>query len=382
MARNIRRNTTQKKFNPLAKISGLFKRKPKEESVPQRSYGKAHFRSNNSPRVERSSSRIKLPKINFTGIPKYFLYFGALVGVAASIGFITRQILYSSEFKIKNINVYGLVQIDEENIKQKLNEYKNKEYFQTTTTSIVNNIKQENVYLKDIFVEKIFPDTINVFIVERFPKIVLINLTGAYLIDQENVVVDLLSKTESLKLDDDTKRILQGFSNEENKLVEERIKNSLTEEEKETFDFSKVEKTKKTEAFKALEIELKAKAEQILDQNSKGTSTTEFANMNRVFVYSDKEYSIGQTIEKEITDLSYDVISLGRESESLTTNKLIWKDSFTLSLFTQEGKEIIFTPRREFWRQSADLKAVLDILSRDRQPYSVIDLTTSVVGVR
>jgi hypothetical protein len=235
--------------------------------------------------------------------------------------------------------------------------------------------------LKDVYVEKVPPNKIIIHVIERFPKAVLINLQGAFLVDQENIVVKILSKTEGLELGQDEIDILAGFGNYDMKIVEERVKKDLSEEEQEEFDFAEVDDEEKEETFNIISNELRDVVNEYFLRNSKSVSSTEFANLNRVFIYENTLYEIGNDVRETFLKLPDEVSAYFRQQEAFTVEKMLWQDQFTLLVTTIEGKNFIFSDRRELWLQIDDLTYILGYIREEGSDFNTIDLTSAVVSV-
>lgn len=297
--------------------------------------------------------------------------------------FLVTSFLFRGDFfQISDFEVYGIDQLPEETIVSVLADYSDKNIFLQSTDEIKQSITAKSIFLKDIYVEKIFPDTISVYVVERYPRVVLVNLHGAYLIDQENIVIKILSRTDGYNLNPDEVDMLLGYTAEESVLVRNKIYESLGEEEKKEFKFEEVEEELKKNTYMEILSALDQKVNELITQNSKGVSATEFANLNRVMMYSNGDLQIGDSVKTKFTDVALEVQAYFRTKEEYTLDKLIWENDYALMVFTQEGKRFLFSDRREIWKQSEDLDQILSYLDESGEEFTQIDVTTSVVSVK
>lgn len=287
----------------------------------------------------------------------------------------------SGIFEIKKFEIYGVEQLSQEDILVNLDSYKGKNIFFQDTEKIKNSVSSSSVYLKDIYVEKSAPDTVVLYVVERFPSAVVVNFQGAYLVDQENVVVEVLSKTEGFDISQDERNLLTGFINEESQFVTKKIVDALPEDQRQSFDQATITKEEKRAKFQQLINELNTKIELLFQQNSTAVSSSDFANLSRIFVYSNDSFKVGESVDEKFVALPIEVEAYFRNRDGFTQSRMLWEDDFTLKFITQENKTFVFTDRRDIWLQTQDLDFILNYLAVENTNYSKIDVRSEVVSV-
>jgi len=336
---------------------------------------------------KRPFRRFRL-KFHFPQLQLHIYYYRKFIVSIILIFFVTIFVnavflyLQGDEFKVNEFEVYGVVQLSYDELFTKLKQYENQNIFSINTNEIKENIHSTSIFLKEIYIEKILPNKLTMYVVERFPRIVIINLQGAFLIDQENVVIEILSKTEGFNLTKEEIELLAGYQSPNSKIIEDKMKSSLTDEEKKEFDFSKVDELEKQKVYDDLSNELKSKIEEFFLRNAKAVSGTEFANLNRVFLYDNTNYEIGTKVKSKFTRLPADIAAYFRQREEYTIEKMLWYDNFTLVVNTLEGKSFIFSDRRDTRLQTEDLDYMLNYLKLENKVFHSIDVTSSVISVK
>ncbi len=273
-------------------------------------------------------------------------------------------------------------QLPQDTVTGVLDSYSGKNIFLQGVDEIRNSITAKSIFLKDIYIEKVVPDTISVYVVERYPRVVVVNFHGAYLVDQENIVIKVLSRTEGYDLNKNEIDLLLGYTAEDSILVRDKIFDTLSDEEKEEFKFEEVEDDIKLNIYNEIYSNLRQKLDELITQNSKGVSTTEFANLNRVFVYSNRDLQIGDGIRSKFIDIGLEIQAYFRTKEDYTLDKLVWVNDYSLMAYTLEGKTFLFSDRREIWKQCEDLDQILAYLQESGEDFTQIDVSVSVVSVK
>lgn len=85
-------------------------------------------------------------------------------------------------------------------------------YFETRASDVEETAMDLSAYIKDIYVEKLFPSTLKISIIERSPVITLKNTSGCYVFDQERYVTEVLesSTVNTPTMDTSTVNTIEG----------------------------------------------------------------------------------------------------------------------------------------------------------------------------
>lgn len=98
----------------------------------------------------------------------------------------------SGYFNIEEINIDGNIHYDNEYIEDLLKDLKGKNIFEADKKKTEDMLADSLVWIKTVELKKIFPDRINISILERKPSIIISYRNGYYLLDEEGMVLENL----------------------------------------------------------------------------------------------------------------------------------------------------------------------------------------------
>ncbi len=106
-----------------------------------------------------------------------------------------------SIFSIENINIEGIINVNEANFKNKINKFYGESLFFFNSKEL-KKIASEFNFIKEIKIKKIYPDTLNIILKENEPiAIVIENNKKMLLLEMGNTVSNyLIDKTNSLPI--------------------------------------------------------------------------------------------------------------------------------------------------------------------------------------
>jgi hypothetical protein len=307
------------------------------------------------------------------------------IGILLSLFFLMQALFVSGVFDIKKFEVYGIEQLSEQDVEGNLEKFKDRNIFLQNVGEVEQSISSSSIFLQNIYVEKAFPDTLRIYVVERFPEMVLINFQGAFLVDQDNVVVKVLSKTGGYDIKPEQIAVILGYGDINSKLVNDRILADVPEDERAEYDLNSVSIEERQNLLNVEKTEIEVTINELFDQNSKGVSTTEFANLSRFYMYSDKNYEVGQKISPQLKNVTREIISYFRSKEDLIPSTILWEDDFSIVVETENQKRFLFTERRDIVEQTQDLELALEHLALRGEDYTEITLRATdgeVVGIK
>lgn len=326
-------------------------------------------------------------KIGFPKIAIRFDPFGSTIGRAIGVIIIVGLILFilisfftSKSFNIKNFEVYGAEKISKEDIYAKLSTFENRNFFRLSTQSLKETLKTDSIYLKNIYIEKKLPDTVRIYIEERSPKAIMINYQGAFLLDSDGVIIDVLSKTEGLEFTKEEILMRQGYRDYNIEPVKNVIIKDLNEEEKARFDITKFDEKIKETIFNQINADNNKKIEDIFTQNEKAVSTTDFANFDTFFIENNSSYKVGDRFDGTMVNFAIEANNFVKQLD-LTPAKIKYLDSFILSIVTLQSKEFVFTVNRPLWKQINEINLITQKYRKDRKDYRKIDVRSEVISV-
>ena len=366
-------------------MRNIFKRKNKTPEVNNRV---VNFNPKQRQAIPRRKSPSKI-KVNVSDGSKRII--AGVIGFLIIILLMTAlfSILSSPKYYISEFSIIGNKSVTEDSLNQILSEYKDKSIFLTSSSSIENKLLDNFVFFKSVKVRKEWPNTIKININEREPKLVMINLNGSYLIDEDGRIIDIIS-TKSINFSDDNLDIIAGLGDPnadyvinilELELVDEGIIDP-TDEEQEEFDYSTIPLSRKLEILESLENDLRSRAEENFTLFNEETANSKYASLQRVFVYENIEYKQFDFINKELMLLSLEVSGFFNTPDTPQITQLLWEGDYLANIKLDNGKEIIFGTARNISEQLEDYTIIINELKINGVDYSRIDLSSKKISVR
>lgn len=102
----------------------------------------------------------------------------------------------SNYFKITDINIEGSEHYDVRHIGNFLEDLKGSNIFEIDKKKIEDSIIDNMVWIKSVELKKIFPDSINIFLEERKPFLIINYKNKYYLLDKEAVILEEISTSQ------------------------------------------------------------------------------------------------------------------------------------------------------------------------------------------
>lgn len=132
-----------------------------------------------------------------------------------------RLLRQSSYFNIKSIEISGNKQVKSDSIQEKINIQENKNIFDISTLRAKKDIK-EIVYVKEVKVNRKFPNKINIEILERIESYQIKIENKFIILDEDGIILNIVDKKKSNILS------IEGIEIEEN-IVKENLGNKIND---------------------------------------------------------------------------------------------------------------------------------------------------------
>ncbi|MBU0976281.1 MAG: FtsQ-type POTRA domain-containing protein [Patescibacteria group bacterium] len=285
-----------------------------------------------------------------------------------------RYFIFSDRFDIKNIQIEGCEQLQTSLLDDKLAYLYGVNIFLVRSSTLKGNVVTLSPYIKDLKVEKHLPDTVYINIIERKPSLVWVNLSGAYLVDQEGTVLRMVLDYEDLVLDQEDIDLLKGYGDlsavEEEKPAE---KKKSSEEEVEKEELTNKEKQKIIEEGRK---EVVSRVDQFWGKNLKNLGD-EYKAYPFVYNYVPKSYMVLDNIDLSLMKSSRTVINLDLKGEVVL--RYVWESEYRFVLYLKDDRKIIFSTRRELEEQIYDLDVFLADLKAKDKKFQYIDLSSEII---
>ncbi len=294
---------------------------------------------------------------------------GAIVLLIAIVGVVS--VAHTAEvYKLEEIVVLGNSQITDLEIISALQHYIGTSLWLTPTTQVETELREIFPFLRAVYVRKLLPGKLEVRIVERFPVMAYVNLSGAYLVDEDNVVISQLGASEAVGLNDDELLVVSGYGDVNAAYVYEKYRAGIeSEEERDKVVWEEVPEAEKKQALESLRQELLIRVKVSLEFNSTLVAQSGVVDLPLVLGYDADVWDPGQKLRGERYLVSKGIIDY-MAAEALSLVKLEWQTDFTVVATLAEGVQIFFTSTKpiegQLWlldtvRQQAELIGVTSI---------------------
>lgn len=282
-------------------------------------------------------------------------------------------------FKIKEIQILGIEQVNQETFSQNLEQYKNKSLINISTEKIEKGIKDQYDFIDEVYVRKIMPDKLQVEVVEKYPVIAYINLKGAYLLDRNYFVVSVSATTKKQVTQDDLNLFTGNIDINSNYLKERYLLTLQSEEERANLKWEEVDQSKKTELLNKLKTESTNLINSIQSELLQSLASSEFSKLITIQSYSQVDYKKNEAIEPERNEFVNRLY--GRIKElNIQVLEIRWISDYTLQLKLQDQKTFLFSIKRTIDSQISDLSTIIysDVINQG----STFDLRSETYSVR
>jgi hypothetical protein len=248
---------------------------------------------------------------------------------------------------------------------------------------IQGELKAQSIYIKDVYVEKKLPNTLEVRVTERIPEFIVVNLTGSYLIDTEGTIIDWHKEFSDHGLSESDIYTLRGYQTIEKNpasssstSTDNMVDAEITQEEQEAIEAAQLEENRelrtRLEADQQLVVsKVRAFWREMIDDND-----SFYHNYTLIYSYQETSYTLGSEINQTVHLATREVISA--DWEYLHPSLYTWESEVKLSVLTAEGTKVFFSMNeenpRDIFAQLEDLKVVLSEGRFHGREYVLIDL--------
>ncbi|MDD3647005.1 MAG: FtsQ-type POTRA domain-containing protein [Candidatus Dojkabacteria bacterium] len=329
-------------------------------------------------KLQKRKTKLVLSNVLAKTFKSKIIQFLMLAVVLVTLILAGRYFVFSDRFDIKNIQVDGLRQLDSSDIDKDLAYLYGVNIFLIRSSTLKENVENASSYIKEVKVEKHLPDSISITISEREPKLVWVNLSGAYLVDTEGVVLNVILDYEDLLLDQEDVDLLKGYGNlsdiEEVDTDEKKKKdNKEKEDKKEKRELTTEEKQQIIETSRK---EVISRVDQFWSKNLKNLGD-QYKVYPFVYNYVSNNFMVLNNVDLTLMDASTSVINLDLEGEEVL--RYVWESEYRFVLYLKNDRKIIFSTKRDLKEQLYDLEIFLaDLKAKDRR-FSYVDLSSDII---
>lgn len=311
---------------------------------------------------------------------KIFAIAGAVILVLIGAGVGIYYLHQQRTYVITDITVSGNTQTSSLAIVSALDNLRGTSLLLVSTASVEQKLLSEFPYLKQAVVRKVLPGKIEIEVVERFPVMSYINLTGVFLLDDEGVVVTVVTSNEVPALTTEEQLVFDGFGDINANYTYEKYRSKFTdEEERAAIKWEEVPENEKRAALDELKNDLVVRVIAQQDAGLAVLNQSQFAQLPRVFAVDANAWKLGNKFLESKFEISKAIIDY-LTVEQLGIIKIQWQSDFTIIVDLVEGKQLLFTSTRDIHVQ---IQALETLRSRiDMTNVRIIDLRSELVSVR
>ncbi len=370
----------------------LFKRRKKKTDNFEANYKfepKVLYKPKNlTGGLKRSGARA------FSNFPYKKILFGALfIILVTTIVTLIYQFVRHPYFLIKNFQIIGNQNITDNEIIESLYRYNGLHIYLANNESVEEQILKSFPIVDGVVVDKIWPDKLFIKISEREPKAVLINLNGAYLIDESGRILTTIIKNE-VDFSDNKIIIGRGFGSPEDPLVKAVLQNEflikmglddVTPEEQqkalsEQFVFDLININEKERVLNSLKDLYISEAKGYWKLNESIVDGTKYKAFPQVKILNNSNYTENEDIDIDRLNLTLEASSF-LNKRNVPIEEIYWEGELLVRFESNNGKYIIFGLNRKSSIQFEDLLIIFADLSKRGKDYKLIDVSATKVLV-
>jgi len=339
---------------------------------------KSNHKKKNSLPIQKTKRT--QPKLN------YNLVIGMLAIAIISIILTFIFKFYSAEyFQITQFEFMGSRSISEDELVDTLSEFTSQNLFLLNKNKVEDTLLTSYVYFNSVKVTKMWPNKLFININEREPTLVMINLNGAYVIDEDARIIDIIT-SDKIKITNEDIDIINGFGNPNGEYVKTLIFSDWQLNNPDLnikdFEFDEISLEDKLNVLMKLQNDLATTASTKLSDLQTQASATKYANLEQITIYENKTYNKFDFINKNILDISNEVINFFQSREDIIIKSISWRGNYLLVAKQTNGKEIVFGTKRNISIQLEDYLIISNQLNFAGTDYTTIDVSSKKISVK
>jgi len=303
------------------------------------------------------------------------------------------QLLRNPYFAVSKFTVLGNKTVTDNQMDTVLAKYQDRNIFLVNTMDVENTIAKAYPIFNGVEVHKFFPDMLFIKISEREPKLIYVNLSGAYLVDSKGQVLNQISATPNDLLPEQVD-IYRGYGDPNGALVRDRLLTEFkasqqigtkTEAEQEQivsvgFNFDQIPLSQKQQVLAELQSEAGRIIANYLAQNDQAVDQSDYAAYPRVDVLEVKAYKETDIVALDRLSMTLEVTGLFA-SHNIPVTRIVWEGELLVNVTLEGNRTVIFGLNRKTSDQFEDYLLVVNQLRKEGHDYKKIDVSSSKVSV-
>ena len=376
---------------------GLFKKSGQRKVTPYKRGQKVEYQ----PKVAYNPSRSKVKHIGVKLKSRrkninWKLILSSLIGTliisVAIYGIV--MLLKSDALAVKKFRLLGNRTINDIQVSAALQKFTGTNILLVKSESIEKELASTFSIFNGIEVTKYFPNELFIKISEREPKLVYINLSGAYLVDAKGQILQQIF-VDPVVVIDEKLNIARGLGDPNSEYLKQMyaaefiVANSFQEKplvEQQAliaagFKLEAISLNDRQARMKILQKTFQLEFETAWDKNSQAVDTSAYSSYPRVAVLDAQVFKSGEQVDLERLNLTTDIMNLF-SGKKLQFTRIIWEGELLVKVEFADKKEIVFGLDRKITDQFEDYLLVVNQLQREGRDYCQIDVSASRIAVR
>jgi len=317
--------------------------------------------------------------------------------ILGAVLFFASVLIHDPEYSVKSFELMGNNTISDNIIDAQLNGYIGKSMFLVSTNDIKNKVGGLFTNLSFITAVKIFPDKILIKMSEKDPKLVLINLNGAYLVDEDSNVMKVLAR-EQIGYSQDKLDIATGFADENSPVIKDALlakfkaDNNITDPPTDAqqklidtkFNFDNISLSDKKKMYDSVLIQIKNEIDSLTGKVQHTVATGDFAYLPQVTLINNVNYSVNDTIDKPRLDLTLELLRFFSDPQKgpIIVGNIQWEGEMLVRINLSDGTSVIFGALKKASFQLEDYDVITSYLKANQKRYTQIDLSSNKISVK
>jgi hypothetical protein len=285
---------------------------------------------------------------------------GVLAVILVTLGLVVTALHSQQVYIIQEIEVAGNERIPKAELENLLAEYKGKSMLLVSKSEITGKLTRQYSYIKNVFVRKVIPGKLYVDLFERKPSLMLINLAGVYLLDDDSYVVGVIHQLEAEGLTFDQAQIVAGYGDINAAIVKEFYLSKITtQEEKDKVKWEEVPVADKESALNEIRIVLNTRLTQQLREGEVFADESDFKELERINSYDNKAYQQGQQVDGNYLTFGIGIRNHFANLQQLKITQMLWESNYLVRVSTEQNKTFYFATTDDIDLQLGKLDAVI-----------------------
>lgn len=294
--------------------------------------------------------------------------------------FVAHYLGENETFLLKEIQIVGNQEIQDLAILSKLTDVEGKSMFAFNTADLEYRLRTEFPYIKEVYIRKLLPSTLFVEIEERYPLFSYVNLTGAYQIDSEGVVLSVIFSDAGYKLLNYEEILLVTGGSPNADFVKTYFENKQEDlDESEQRSWDELSSEERSGVLEEMRNQLNSKVEMRLQENKVRNLAFSDSSLPVVEDVKIGEYEVSSSFDTTKLNICKSVINYLTKL-SQPWGRLYWESEFTFHAELTSGTVILFTGTKDIKRQLLGLESIR--VTPNFRNAKIVDLRSELISIK